>query len=277
MSRKYTFVTVAHQVDYDALCLQARSMTKYLNPSLIENIIVVNNGITGSINKLLDHYGPLRKYVKIFPASKLAPDYVFRASGWFVQQVLKLAVAKYVTTERYVAIDSKNTMVFPLTRDYLETFWGKPRSYRVDYTTHGSRRWLVNSLRYWHLGDNHIKLYMPIITPYTFVTSIVQDMMSEMEAREGQDFAKTFLDNKLTEFFCYAGYLLHTRQAPYHFSQKECKTVFDTTSDFAWVKRSIVATERDKLPFFSVHRGARPSEGTRHAIDGLYWRRGISR
>jgi hypothetical protein len=273
---KYTFVTISHQVDYQALCFQARSFAKYLPTSLLGEIIVIDNGIT-DLNRdhLLDQYGKLRDSVRVMEAAEILPKYALKNTGWFTQQLLKLLVCDHVKTERYVALDAKNTMVFPLKLSFLETDDGVPRSYLIDYTKHSSNRWLRHTLDYFELPDELIKSYMPVVTPYTFITALVKEMVAYLEHREQKPFPVTFIDNRLTEFYLYAGYLIHTDQHPYSFTQPECKIVFNTTSNFKWVKSWIVKTERDELPFFSVHRGATPSEGTKRAINGLWWRRGL--
>jgi hypothetical protein len=40
---RYSFVTVAHAGDYGLLCLQARSMKRYIDRDLCREIIVIEN------------------------------------------------------------------------------------------------------------------------------------------------------------------------------------------------------------------------------------------
>ncbi len=272
--RKYTFITVAHQTDIVILCFQARSLAKYLPESLTAEIIVIDNGLTTSYSDLLAHYGHLAKIVRIIRAEDIAPSYIFKHTGWYTQQILKLLVCNHVKTDRYVMLDAKNIMVFPLKREFLENKLDEPRSFMVDYTEHSSRRWLVNSLAFYSLPDIFIKTFMPTTTPFVLVTNLVKEMIAWIEAREKLPFPTVFLDKKLTEFFLYAGYLIYTEQMIYEFtSHTNCHVVFDTTVRFSnsWV----ADTEKQQRPFFSVHRDAKLSDEAKRVVADFWKRRGL--
>lgn len=272
--RKYTFVTVAHQVDYDLLCRQARSMAKYLPDDLVASIIVVNNGITGSILKLLDQYGRHRKLVRILPAAKLISAGTLRHKGWLTQQILKLRVHRFVQTDRYVCLDAKNIMINPLRREFLEDHRGRPRAFRANYSQHSSLRWLKNVIHYTGLSSWHITSFWPTITPFTMITSVVGELIRQIE-HDGP-FEKAFLDYKLTEFFLYGAFLEKTgRRNLYEFSQPQCPVIFNTTSYDKFVAGQVKKAERDRIPFFAVHRGARMSPSSKRLVDDLFRRQGI--
>ncbi len=271
--RKYTFVIVAHQIDYDVLCFQARSLAKYLSETLTAEIIVVDNGITEH-DQLITQYGKLAKLVRIIKAEDIAPSYIFKHAGWFTQQILKLLICDHVHTDRYIALDAKNIMVFPLKREFLENDKDQPRSHLVNYTKHGSRRWLVNTLKLFELPDEYIKSFMPTVTPFVLITKIVKEMIAWIEGHEGQPFPSVFLARKLTEFFLYAGYLIHTNQMNYEFCNPDCKVIFDTTTRY--MKPWIASTEKQQTPFFSVHRGANLSDAAKRAVDDFWKRRDLN-
>ena len=269
--RKYTFVTVAHHVDYEALCLQARSMAKYLPVELIAEIIVIDNDLRGPPRShLMRQYGKLAKFVRLIDRREVSAPEVFKAHGWFGQQILKLEIAKLVQTDRYVVLDAKNTMVYPLRRDFLENSKGEPRLFQIDYTRHSSRRWLRNSVAYWGIADP-TKWFVPTVTPFTLITDLVKHAMDAAVAKDKVPFHQLFIENHLTEFFFYACYLRKTGQMCYDWSGPECKIVFNTTSCDAFVTSFLQRTQAKHLPFFSLHRGAKLSAKGK-ALVWRFWR-----
>lgn len=273
---KYTICIVAHETDYDALCFQAQSFSKYLSRLLVEQIIIIENPKLSDHRKLKQQYGRLKDLVQIIPGEALAPSEAFRWTGWWSQQILKLMVADIVKTERYVCLDAKNTLVFPLKRNFLEKN-GKPRSFHVDYTDHSSLRWLKHSLGYFNLPDVCAKSFVPTVTPFVMITKAVLELIDHVEAREGMSFATAFLDHQLTEFFLYASFMLARGRLDYDFSGQECHTVWDVLHDDEYVHERIIRTELYRLPFFSVHRRAVPmlSKQACQEIGNFFARRGL--
>lgn len=272
----YTIVTVAHQDDYEALYFQARSMAKYLPPSLIHQIIIIENPKLQDHARLISQYGKLKNRVKIVAGASLAPPEAFSWSGWWSQQILKLMVAQIVETPRYLCLDAKNVLVFPLRRKFLERR-EKPRSFEIDYTTHSSLRWLRHTLDYFGLPETHIKAFVPTTTPFVLVTDLVKELIRYIEGREGTSLAAAFLKHQLTEFFLYGGFLKATNRFNYDVSGEECHTVWDVVHGDDYVHGIIKQTEKKKLPFFSVHRRAIPklSEHARQEIIRFWTRRGL--
>lgn len=273
---KYSIVIVAHQTDYEALCLQARSMSNYLSSSLVEQIYLVENPKLENHEHLFDQFGDMKSYVTMIEAADIAPPETFRQSGWFSQQILKLLVSNVIETPRYLALDAKNTMVYPLKKKFLERN-GAPLSHFVDFTHHTSIRWLRHTLDYFSLPDSYIGAFVPTVTPFVFVTDLVKEMIEVIEKHEGTPFPDAFLKYQLTEFFAYAGYLMATNQMSYNFNGKECRTIWDSVHSDEYVDECIRMTKQHKLPFFSVHRRAIPmmSPTSRRLVLEFWKSRGV--
>src|SRR5947207_402930 len=135
---KYTLVTVAHRDDLKFLHLQARSLQLYLSRDLAAEILVVKNPRAKQATKwpgsLRREYGDLADLVRFIEAKEIA-EIPAAASGWFSQQILKLMVSQVVNTDRYLLLDAKNHLVFPLTRNFLEA-GHKIRSRLVNFEGH---------------------------------------------------------------------------------------------------------------------------------------------
>jgi hypothetical protein len=126
-----TFVTIAHEIDYELLKIQARSFSLYGDPSLIKSIIVVENFTPGKEldwrAELLSLYGRFAERVRFVSSADLIgvpkaggwwtqqvlnklviAREIRKASGWWTQQALKLVIAKEISTEWYITLDAKN-------------------------------------------------------------------------------------------------------------------------------------------------------------------------
>jgi hypothetical protein len=273
----FTFVTVAHSVDEEALCFQARSMARYLPEYMVSDILVVDNSeASKTLNhtKVVAHYGPLKTSVSFLSNRDITPAKV--GSGWSAQQVLKLQIAERVKTPRYILLDAKNHIVFPLEREFLETKDGKLVSYYGDFSKHPLDHCLRRVLEYLDLSPTHMTKFPPAGTPFTMVTKLVLEMMQYLECREKRPWWETFLDRRLTEFFVYSGYLILTHQLHFNYSFQESveRTIWETNQFPDDVRRAIARTEEKRLPFFSIHRRAIPLlDNQSKAMLAAFWKR----
>jgi hypothetical protein len=259
--RKYTIVTVAFEGDIELMSLQARSMKLYSDPSLIEEIIVVDN-FTGQKSKrweenLLNDYGHMAQKVRIVPAAEIANTH--ELSGWYSQQVLKLAVAKIVGTDRFLVLDAKNHLIKPLTRDFLETPEGKTRINGYGYSKHPLRLRLENTCSYLKT-DVPLDKFVRTSTPFTMITSVAKSIVRNIEKDEKCDFALAMSKHGFTEFFLYAATLAKVGVLDdlYDWNQPFSPDIWTWgAQDLAVVEKAVNEAKRDiSGPFFSVHRGA---------------------
>ena len=206
---QYTLVTVAHLPDLPLLKLQARSLNHYLDRSFAKEIIVVDNSTSGALplDELRPQYGNLP--IRVIKADDVAM--VRGTYGWFTQQIQKLMVAKFVTTERYIILDAKTHLIDPLDRAMFDASDGRIRAGRYRYGHHTLRRYLMRCCDY--LGvepERVIDCMLPTTPPFTMQTDIVRRLISDIEIREKVPFSEAFLKHGLTEFFLYGTYIVST-------------------------------------------------------------------
>ena len=252
-------------------------MRLYCHPELVHQVLVVENFEPGYVipwrEFLLREYGHLSPAVKFVPAETLAE--MPAADGWWTQQVLKLMVTQIIETDRYVALDAKNHLIAPLSREFLESPTGKPRINGYSYADHPLRPALERTLRYVGIDPaTHTPFFPRTTTPFTFITSYVQDVIAQVSKREGAPFPTAFISNKLTEFFLYSGYLVSCGKLNeiYEFSQPICPIVWAHTATVTACQNAVEAAQDTRLPFFSIHRRAMaaPAQPAREVI-AKFW------
>jgi hypothetical protein len=259
-TRRYTFVTVAHAEDYGQLQLQAKSMALYAGLDLVKEIIVVENFVPGTEidwrANLLTLYGPLASLVRFVTA----PDDMPQVAGWWRQQILKLRIAHEVHTDRYVALDAKNVMIAPLTRDFLEDpVSGRPLINGYSFLDHPLYDALERVLTYFRLDPvAYVSQFPRTSTPFTFLTAKVRELIAVIEAREERPLAHTIIDQQLTEFFLYSGYMISRGEMyrSYVMTQPHVAQIWGADANAAGVVEAIEKFHRGKAPFMAVHRQA---------------------
>lgn len=247
--------------------LQARSMSRYVSPDLLDEIIVIENTPPAMADRWRDQmreeYNALAHLVRFLPASAIVsmPQGI---AGWFSQQALKLKVAEVVRSDRFLILDAKNHFVFPFGRENIERN-GKPRIYTHGYTKHPLRRYLEPILRYFGLPvDEHVQRFLPTTPPFVMDTNIVCEMIQHLSLREGKRFEEAFFRSPttFTEFFLYGAYLLATDRSfddMYDMSSGGSPVIWkEIAADDARVTADIASAERRSWPLFSVHRASFP-------------------
>jgi hypothetical protein len=179
-------------------------------------IVVIDNSRRGMPEalraELLESYGPLRAAVTILRPADIGR--IPGATGWRSQQVLKLLVARRLTTSRYVVLDAKNHFVAPLPDDLFVAADGRMRARVYGYEEHPLRRDLEHVLTYLGLDPaEHVGHFTATVTPFVLDVAGVVAMISDLEARSGRSFAREFIGRDLTEFFLVAGWLVARGQA----------------------------------------------------------------
>jgi hypothetical protein len=128
--------------------------------------------------------------------------------GWVTQQILKVMIARNVKSERYVVLDSKNHFVFPLTRDFLEDKNDRASMMFYSYYSNPLLNYLEMTLEYFGLDRAYINNFTQSTTPFIFFTDIVCQMINDVSRENGVSFENIFVNNQLTEFFCYTSYMI---------------------------------------------------------------------
>jgi hypothetical protein len=263
-------------------------MNRYLRLNAKDEIwVITNQDFSENMGDwqevVLVDYGRLANRVRFLDANEVAtiPQTIGGSrDGWFSQQILKLMVARLLRTDRYLVLDAKNHLVFPMFPEFFEVR-GKLRSTSMDYNGHPMARYLDRSLRYFGLHEqNFINSSLPTITPFVFPTSVVRALIDAVCEREKDDFPRSFGFIGSTEFLLFAGYLCSRPDAIggiYDLSCRQCPVIWETTAErgFAFVKPILARVESERLPFFTVHRRAFSflDDKSKKATAGLWCRR----
>jgi hypothetical protein len=258
-----TFVTVAHEIDYELLKIQARSFDLYADPCIIREIIVVENFTPNKEldwrAELLNLYGSLAARVRFVRSADLVE--LPKVSGWWTQQVLKLIIAREITTEWYVTLDAKNQLINALRADFFCSPDGKPTTKLRDFRMHPLFPAFHRVLEYKGLKpDTHAAMWLPTVTPFVLITWAVRHLIVDIEQREQKPFERVFLDRKLTEYFLYAAHLI-TCGVPhleaYSNTQARVPVIWPELAGHKnLVQENIFFADTNAAPVFGVHRDA---------------------
>ncbi|MFS0734228.1 DUF6492 family protein [Microbacterium sp. 1P10UB] len=265
MTDKLTFVSVVFDAEVTLLELQARSMRMFLAPDAVDKIIVLDNCLLGLGSRrrarLLDAYGVHAPKVSFVPTRDLFDPGA--TSGWRSQQAAKLLISSRVRTPDYIALDAKNHFTRPVTSADFVGDDGRARGRSHPYDQHPLRSSLVHTIEY--LGgdkamvEGAVRAFPPTATPFVLRTSVVQELIRDIEESSGRPFAVEFEDRRLLEFFLYSGWA--TVRGP---GLPALRNESPLTSPTVWPKAAhlqgvedTIAEARDSGAFvFAVHRQA---------------------
>jgi len=261
------FVTVFFSDDRILMKLQARSFRLFVAPEVVSVIHVINNDEeSGPARRafeaeVLHEYGGLATKVVFHPWDAVISS-KFKATGWRVQQALKLGISKYVETRYYVVLDAKNHYIRDVGRgDFFSAdddqkpimFRGSPKG--------NLREYFKRTFEYLEQDpDRYIENAMPATTPYILMTNIVRQLIEYVEDREGVGIEEVMLSRNrhVTEFFLYYGFLLRSGLVPediYKFTKKRGVTLFTRWPEREEdLDRALGLLARPEYKMFGLHR-----------------------
>ncbi|WP_460798514.1 DUF6492 family protein [Microbacterium sp. GXF0217] len=281
-TRGLTFVTVTFRAEDSLLRLQARSLARFLDEDAVERILVVDNGHPAlgarDAQALRVEYGRLAPRVQIARAEEVTD--LPSASGWTVQQVLKLAVSASVETAAYVLLDAKNHLVRPVGFSDFVSADGLLRGGFHSYADHPLLPRLRTTLKYLDLDESLADRYPPTSTPFVMRTARARDVVSGIGARSGRPFATEFVEQGLSEFFLYSGWVHRSDGSwseEYDGDAIQSPTVWAGASDGDGVRAALAEVDRWDAPFFAVHRRAlgRLDSAATAVLSQFWTRRGL--
>lgn len=286
MTQKVSVVTVVYEDEIELLSVQARSFSKYLQPELAEEIIVIINGdhrvrTAKAVEcNVLPLYGALRDLVHVFDAGEIAvvPK---GFSGWHTQQVLKLSVADHVSTPYILVFDAKNHLVAGMSRD--DIFNDDNQLFYSQTSNRSIEEHFKNSMAYFGVTDDaDIDRSFPTFTPLTLLRDKVLDLRRYLKQEHNTDFATLLLQYEVpyTEFMIYYGYLLAMGEFERHYvpGPSIVATVWQTHAENAEAFEDLIdRAQAGRSKVFSIHRLAIPilSESQLSDIVDLWLAKGI--
>lgn len=175
-----TLVTVTFTRDKWCMALQAHSLELFIKEPCNHYVLIQDDSPLEEWEALLRpiykthtlHLMHRSTHPKNFTAASAA------VRGWRDQQVLKMKVAEFIDTEKYLILDSKNIFVRPLPLSTFEqegegNCGTSPESPWYDYW----RPWLIFMSE--KLNKPIPELVWPPITPFTVNTNTVKKMLEE--------------------------------------------------------------------------------------------------
>jgi hypothetical protein len=263
ISREMEVVTVVYGPEVGLLELQARSFAGNLDHNAVKRVHVIINEeepekTISRIEKILPLYGPHEPAVKLWRASEISDATGHR--GWRTQQSLKLLISRKINTPKYLVLDAKNHFIRPTTIDTFLCPDGRPRSFWTKQSGNLGN-FLKSTLRYLDIDPAHAnESVMPAITPYVMYTSLVSQLIEDIEFYESEKFEHFFhrpgID--LTEFFLYYAYLRNLGIDPvalYDFGKRYAVTLFTRHPDSPErLTATLAKLEDSATSVFGLHR-----------------------
>lgn len=267
--KQTTFVTIAYELDFRMLVLQAISLYRKFEHSQIYEYIIINNGKetnTEVLKKYFKNILPIAFVSKIrFLSYKeiLSEEEYRNSQGQRTQQILKLRISKFINTKSYILLDAKNFFVRKANLDlflhnekYYTFFSNKVSEYWIPY--------IQNSLSIFAIDNSIFDLdkdkKMPTITPYVMDTESAKDLVIFLEKQYSRNIAKVFekYHGKVTEFFIYFAYLIKTNKIDllYKDSKQICITFFaQYPSEYGIVDKYIKEiSENEEIYLIGLHK-----------------------
>lgn len=257
-----TFVTVVFEPELPLLELQARSMSQFLDPAYVARVIVLDNterGISSRTwRRIRRLYGGMSELVELIRGDQLSGS--IPATGWYSQQVLKLAVSGIVETPTYVTLDAKNHFVRGSGRSDFEAADGRAFAGFHTYETHPLRPKLERVLGYQGLDPAlYVSRFTATATPFVLYTDKVRSLIADIERSSGRTFSAEFIRAGLTEYFLYSAWLVaqgETLDELYDPAGIDCPAIWPRGGNVAGVAEAVDAVRARNPALFSVHRTA---------------------
>jgi hypothetical protein len=263
----YDIATVVFDEEIELLALQAKSIDLFGQQLSIGRIHLIANGpkqkqlIDRITSEVFPFYGRRKSQVQIIAGQDITPRSV-TASGWYAQQVIKIAVAKQVNATHYVTLDAKNHLV-RLVDDRVFFCregipWFYPASQRgpmSDYFMNSARICGVD-------GDAHIDSTFPTITPAVLYRDQALNLLDFIARSKFRSLDALICESgiSVTEYMLYYCLLIRMNKFNelYRVGPRLVITLWHShVQDPRQFMTLMGETEMNAAPFFSVHRLAR--------------------
>lgn len=174
-SKPISLVTIVCNHDYHFLEAQINSIERYAkNINFIEHLIICNDDdLVDKVNDLVAKLNYTTPVVIKARDGMLKPENKI-LRGWYTQQVLKLFAHKYVKSEYYLVLDSKNFLI-NTTQESDFFVNGKP----ILYTMKERRVWgdiIIATSKKLNIDPDSITWFSSPSTPFMMITEHVKAM-----------------------------------------------------------------------------------------------------
>lgn len=279
-----SFVTVVFEPELPLLRLQARSLSRFLDPACVAEIVVLDNCAGGmgarARREVLASFGALAPRVTVMRTSRLGVD--GGTAGWRSQQAAKLLIARRIRTPHYVVLDAKNHLIAPASSADFVDATGTARGGTHSYASHPLRVDLERTLH--HLGADAgavarlVDDFPRTATPFVLDTALVRRMMLDLEQQERVPFGVAFERARLLEFFLYSSWaILRGPGLPVNGDPLHAPIIWPSRATEEGAAEAIHDAIATGAAWFAVHRRslARADAPTRRRIARFWSDRGL--
>jgi hypothetical protein len=272
MLLEFLTISFGDSTELELLKLQAVSF-KYVQP-IMENIgkihIFYNDHGINNIEHIKQYYPPeLQSRVSITYRDSIMNC---KKSSWINQQYFKLFFCKYIQTDHYIVLDSKNHFIrHVILNDFFcngipKLYLNNPGDMFICYKKSLSYFGIEDPFHYQcdanlkPIGNN----VLLTTTPFVFITTQVSNLINFIENKENKTLHEFFMSeinqNTATEFYLYTAYLIFSNNLDKHTMVQRDDlviTIFnDPTADYNVFEKKKIAITSPKVKIFGLHREA---------------------
>jgi hypothetical protein len=200
-------ITIVFNEELPVLKMQAQSISLYLDPHLVSNIVVVVNDHQSVISRIdKSWWGPFSNRVIVIPRNMFSHN--FTSTGWHSQQLLKLLAASICYNPWSLILDAKTLFVRALTNQDL-----------FDQNQQPMVGHCLSIPTVFSVAHDQVKTLFEITldtqispggVPFFLHNATVRSMISKIEKLTGETFDQWFQSRPdLTEFLLYSGFVLN--------------------------------------------------------------------
>ena len=181
-------MTVVYSVDLELLKLQARSISQFVDPELIDQIVVIINdntpGFADHVHSIRPLYGAFADHVLFLDYTEVvnktdleSNDNYYNKRDWVSAQVARLLGSRIVKSDWYINLDCKNIFTGPINET---TFFYNNRAKEIG-RQHDKRTtsysWWPDSCEYFKF-DGSLIIPQHCYSPFVFFTQEVRNLIN---------------------------------------------------------------------------------------------------
>lgn len=270
-------VTVFSEREVLLASLLARSLALYADGAIIDEIVFIDTSADLAVGKSLyrtfiePELQQLASKARYLSCTDLGlirqPD----DDPNVVTQVLRVEIARQITSPYYLVLDASSHLLRPLGLTELFAPDGRPLSHWVKLAGH-QRNCLSRSLSLFDLSLGKIESTLPAAAPYLLVTPVVRDLLDAVTERTGADIL-TYLrgDGRSTEFILYCAFVLkqYGFEALYSMGARPFNTLYvKWPQETSLVLKAIADAQKPHIYAFGIN-GLRFCQLTEEMIDRI--------
>lgn len=257
-----TFVTVSFSEELPSLLLQARSLVIHGCEVIGRWIIIFNEDLSAEreieIIRAIEAEASGASFRVDFASRQKVTDIDLSSyPGSRSQQVLKLAISRFVEEDFYVVLDSKNHAIRLIEKShFIENGRAKVHT-QIYHKNNPFYKWFANAFNLVGLViDEEVHKGYQSTTPYILITDIARECLRPENLRSELKWYEyirlpSVAPNSVTEFALYSA-MIHSKKATQKITVSA--RIYETLFPKSPFSETLKATTKDAIIFFGVHR-----------------------